>query len=132
MSDTRTTYELAAELIGAYVQPLWPGALAMPFELHDENGRRIAMADDHLSGRHLLLVFLNDDTAVRTEDWLDRLVMYATRPEVGAVGARRIEEPLAQRLPGVRSPQGIERRSGLGSFHADRQGLQSPMKEVTR
>ena len=43
MSDTRTTYELAAEHIGAYVQPLWPGALAMPFELHDENGRRIAM-----------------------------------------------------------------------------------------
>lgn len=35
-----------------------------------------------------VLVFLNDDTAVRSTDWLERLVMYATRPDVGAVGAR--------------------------------------------
>jgi GT2 family glycosyltransferase len=35
-----------------------------------------------------VLVFLNDDTAVRTADWLERLVMYATRPEIGVVGAR--------------------------------------------
>lgn len=60
MSDNRPTYEIAAEQIGAYVQPLWPGALAMPFELHDHDGRRIALADDHLSGKYLLLVFLND------------------------------------------------------------------------
>ncbi len=38
------------------------------------------------SGR--VLVFLNDDTKIEQRDWLDRLVMYATRPDVGAVGAR--------------------------------------------
>lgn len=35
-----------------------------------------------------VLVFLNDDTVVESRNWLDRLVMYATRPDVGAVGAR--------------------------------------------
>ena len=60
MSKHRSTYEMAAPHIGAYVQPLWPGAIAMPFDLHDETGRRISMGDDHLSGRHLVLVFLDD------------------------------------------------------------------------
>ena len=35
-----------------------------------------------------VLVFLNDDTVVETRNWLDRLVMYAVRPDIGAVGAR--------------------------------------------
>jgi GT2 family glycosyltransferase len=35
-----------------------------------------------------LLVFLNNDTAVRTPDWLDRLAHHALVPEVGAVGAK--------------------------------------------
>ena len=62
MSEHRSTYEMAAPHIEPYVQPLWPGASALPFDLHDETGRRIAMADDHLSGRYLLLVFLNDNS----------------------------------------------------------------------
>lgn len=35
-----------------------------------------------------ILVFLNDDIRVEARNWLDRLVMYAGRPDVGAVGAR--------------------------------------------
>ena len=35
-----------------------------------------------------LLVFLNNDTAVRTPDWLDRLAAHALQPDVGAVGAK--------------------------------------------
>jgi GT2 family glycosyltransferase len=35
-----------------------------------------------------VLVFLNDDTEVVMPQWLERLVMYATRPDIGAVGAR--------------------------------------------
>ena len=58
-----STYTLAAEQIGAYVQPLWPGALAMPFEIRDEDGRRLSLVDDHLSGKSLLLLFLNDASA---------------------------------------------------------------------
>lgn len=34
------------------------------------------------------LLFLNDDTRVMTADWLNAMVGYATRQEVGAVGAR--------------------------------------------
>lgn len=41
-----------------------------------------------LVARGGVLVFLNDDTAVVTDDWLDRLAARATDPQVGAVGAR--------------------------------------------
>ena len=61
--DKRPTYAIAAEQIGAYVQPLWPGALAMPFQIRDEDGRRLSLADDHLSGKSLVLLFLNDASA---------------------------------------------------------------------
>ncbi len=61
--DKRPTYAIAAEQIGAYVQPLWPGALAMPVEIRDEDGRRLSLADDHLSGKSLVLLFLNDASA---------------------------------------------------------------------
>lgn len=37
---------------------------------------------------HELLLFLNDDIEVVTENWLERLAMFATLPGVGAVGAR--------------------------------------------
>lgn len=37
-----------------------------------------------------VLVFLNNDTAVITPDWLDRTCRQAMRPEVGAVGVRLI------------------------------------------
>ena len=35
-----------------------------------------------------LLVFLNNDTAAHTSDWLDRLAVHAMAPGVGAVGAK--------------------------------------------
>ncbi len=35
-----------------------------------------------------VLVFLNDDTEIVMSDWLERLVMYAGRPTIGAVGAK--------------------------------------------
>jgi GT2 family glycosyltransferase len=34
------------------------------------------------------LLFLNNDTEVRTADWIERLLEHAMRPEVGAVGPR--------------------------------------------
>ena len=60
MTNKTTTYALAAKQIGEYVQPLWQGAFALPFELRDEEGRLIKLHDDHLSGNTLLLVFLNN------------------------------------------------------------------------
>jgi GT2 family glycosyltransferase len=38
------------------------------------------------SGEHLLL--LNDDMEIITPDWIERLVMYSDRPDIGAVGCR--------------------------------------------
>ncbi len=60
LPEKSTTYDLAAEQIGSYVQPLWPGALALPFDIRDEDGRKLALTDDHLSGKTLVLIFLND------------------------------------------------------------------------
>jgi GT2 family glycosyltransferase len=40
------------------------------------------------AGAQPVLVFLNDDTSVRSPDWLARLAAVAARPEIGAVGAR--------------------------------------------
>ncbi len=41
-------------------------------------------------GEHLLL--LNDDIEVATPDWIERMVMYSSIPEVGAVGGRLLWE----------------------------------------
>ena len=60
MPDTRPTYEIAAEQIAEYVQPLRPGNLALSFEARDEDGRRLQLSDDHLSGKYIVLAFLND------------------------------------------------------------------------
>lgn len=35
-----------------------------------------------------VLIFLNNDTVVEQKDWIDNLVAIASRPDVGAVGAR--------------------------------------------
>ncbi|MFQ5609674.1 MAG: redoxin domain-containing protein, partial [Woeseiaceae bacterium] len=59
MTARCTTYDIAKSQIGEYVQPLWPGALQMPFEIRDTTGRRLNLLDDHLSGHFKVLVFLN-------------------------------------------------------------------------
>ncbi|MCJ7696679.1 MAG: glycosyltransferase family 2 protein [Anaerolineaceae bacterium] len=48
-------------------------------------------AVNNFGARHAegdLLLFLNDDTEVIHADWLEELVMWASRPEIGAVGAQ--------------------------------------------
>ena len=66
MADIRPTNQIASPSIRPYVQSLWPGALAMPFETRDEEGRRINLTDDHLSGHYMLLVFLSDPHSEQT------------------------------------------------------------------
>jgi GT2 family glycosyltransferase len=44
------------------------------------------LAARRASGAHLL--FLNDDTEIITPDWLEALLEYSERPEIGAVGAK--------------------------------------------
>lgn len=63
----RPTYELAADRVAEHVQPLEHGALPAPFSLRDEDGRTLNLDDDHLSGKPLILAFLNtpDDDQCR-------------------------------------------------------------------
>jgi GT2 family glycosyltransferase len=58
--------------------------------VHDERPFNYSAANN-LGARRAkgdLLLFLNNDTEVMTPDWLDELVMWAARPEVGLVGAK--------------------------------------------
>ncbi len=45
----------------------------MPIDTRDENGRRISLADDHLSGRYMLLAFLGDPDSDELEPLLRSL-----------------------------------------------------------
>lgn len=59
-----STYERASEQIKEYVQSLWPGALAVPFSLRDQDGRPLGLHDDHLAGRPLLVLLVNQPNAL--------------------------------------------------------------------
>ncbi len=56
-------------------------------------------------GEHLLL--LNDDMEVVTPDWIERLVMYSTDREIGAVGARLLWEDGRLQHAGVQFEHGL-------------------------
>lgn len=85
MADTRPSYQIAAPSIRPYVQPLWPGALAMPFDTRDEQGRKIGLADDHISGQYLVMAFLADPEHERTVSLLRALAQLEDR--LAAAGA---------------------------------------------
>ncbi|HEY5052328.1 MAG TPA: glycosyltransferase [Solirubrobacterales bacterium] len=51
---------------------------------------KINLGATHGKGEHLLL--LNDDIEVATPDWIERMVMYSSIAEVGAVGGRLVLE----------------------------------------
>jgi O-antigen biosynthesis protein len=93
----RSTYE-NFEIVVVYDTGIDPAILA---RLRDLSGTRLRLVEFdepfnfskkinrgavHSDGEMLLL--LNDDMEVITPDWIERLVMYAGLPGVGAVGAR--------------------------------------------
>ena len=59
MSKPTSTYDLAAPQIAPYVRPLTQGSLAPPFEGRDQDGRLLKSADDHLGGKHLVVILMN-------------------------------------------------------------------------
>jgi O-antigen biosynthesis protein len=56
-------------------------------------------------GEHLLL--LNDDMEVSTPNWIERMAMYSSLPEVGAVGGRLLWEDGRLQHVGVRFEDGL-------------------------
>lgn len=145
MADTRPTYQIAAPLIAPYVQPLWPGALALGFDTRDEQGRRIGLADDHLSGRPLLLAFLSDPASERTPALLRALAQIEPRLEAAGAGVIAISASTdaarnreLKRAAGFASPVvsdaggGIFAAYGLhkGSDLQDRLVLITPYRQI--
>ncbi len=72
-----------------------------PFDFAAKNNLGAA----HSEGEYLLL--LNDDIEVATPDWIERMVMYASLPEVGAVGGRLLLEDGRIQHAGVRFQGGL-------------------------
>jgi GT2 family glycosyltransferase len=66
-----------------------------------------------------VLIFLNDDTEVSLPDWIERMVMYATRPGIGAVGAKLLYGDGRVQHAGVWSRLGgpAHRYVGFGGDH---------------
>jgi GT2 family glycosyltransferase len=77
--DNDTTDREATEIMRRY--PITRMFLPNPFNFSRANN----LAARRASGEYL--VFLNNDTEIISEQWLDHLVYYAEQPDVGAVGA---------------------------------------------
>ena len=80
--DQHATIELESNLLS-----LGQGRVKI---VRDENEFSFAGASNlgAICGSGEVLLFLNDDTEVNQPDWIERLVLYATRTSIGAVGAK--------------------------------------------
>ena len=58
----------------------------IPFSKPFSFSEKVNLGAIHSHGEHLLL--LNDDIEVTTPNWLERMVMYSERSDIGAVGGR--------------------------------------------
>ncbi len=74
------------------------------------NNRAVARA----SGEYILL--LNNDTQVITLDWIEELLMYAQRDDVGAVGAKLYYEDRTIQHAGVVLGLGAHRTAGHSHY----------------
>lgn len=72
-------------------------------------------------GEYVLL--LNNDTSVITPDWIEELLMYAQRKDVGAVGAKLYYEDRTIQHAGVVLGLGAHRTAGHSHYRVDHQNL---------
>lgn len=72
-------------------------------------------------GEYVLL--LNNDTAVITPDWIEELLMYAQRNDVGAVGAKLYYEDRTIQHAGVVLGLGAHRTAGHSHYRVSSQNL---------
>ena len=93
LMDNETTDERALALMTQY--PVRRIAFPNPFNFSRANNQGAAAA------KGKLLVFLNNDTEVIAEDWLQHLSYYAEQPDVGAAGALLAYDDLTVQHAGV-------------------------------
>ena len=75
----------------------------------------------YASGEYVLL--LNNDTEVITANWMEELLMYAQRPDVGAVGAKLYYPDNTIQHAGVVIGLGAHRTAGHTHYRQHRQNL---------
>ena len=75
----------------------------------------------HADGEYVLL--LNNDTQVITDNWMEELLMYAQREDVGAVGAKLYYGDHSIQHAGVILGLGAHRTAGHCHYKQDRQNL---------
>lgn len=76
---------------------------------------------EHARGEYILL--LNNDTKVITLDWIEELLMYAQRPDVGAVGAKLFYEDKTIQHAGVVLGLGQHRTAGHSHYRVSSNNL---------
>lgn len=76
-----------------------------PFDQPFDFSAKVNLGAAHSNGEHLLL--LNDDVEVATSDWIERMSMYSSLPEVGAVGGRLLLGDGRIQHAGVRFKDGL-------------------------
>ncbi len=73
------------------------------------------------SGEHLL--FLESDTKIITPDWMEELLMYSQRSDVGAVGAKIFLENNTIQHGGIILGMGADKTAGYSHYSRDRDDL---------
>jgi GT2 family glycosyltransferase len=91
----------------------------VPYEGTFNFSKKINLGAVHSRGEQLLL--LNDDIEVRTDDWIERMVMYAELDGVGVVGGRLIWSDGRLQHVGIGFDDGLPGHSYRG-FHGDYRG----------
>jgi len=99
--DSSTPGEVLEELDGIAGERLRLVEYDRPFNFSEKINVGAAAA----RGEHLLL--LNDDMEVIAPDWLERMVMYSSVPEIGAVGGRLLLQDGRLQHVGVRMENGL-------------------------
>lgn len=75
------------------------------------------------SARGEYLVLLNNDTEVITRTWLEELLMYAQRPDVGAVGCMLYYEDYSIQHAGIVLGLGAHRSAGHSHYGMNKENL---------
>jgi GT2 family glycosyltransferase len=91
----------------------------VPYEGEFNFSKKINLGALHSEGEQLLL--LNDDIEVRTDDWIERMVMYAGLDGVGIVGGRLIWSDGRLQHVGIGFDGGLPGHNYRG-FHGDYRG----------
>lgn len=86
IADNGTTEQKVLDLFHEYQQELGEQLKVVPLDMPFNYSRINNLAAKEASGKYLL--FLNNDTEVITDDWLDQMVSFCQFDRIGAVGAK--------------------------------------------